>query len=254
MREDELSSIFLPGGLRVLFQPIFEADGEDIQIHALECLCRGPKGSAIERGDSLFRFVRALKQECAVDRHCILSALREAALLPRRVQMNLNVHAATIVQDPDLVKFITWSARAHAIETSRIVIEIIQHGPATDTPAFVRKLDELRGAGLRIALDDIGTGYSSLRSILEWRPDFFKIDRVLVAGAGEDRTRQAALRSIVALAKGFGARVIAEGVELGPEFAAVRDAGIHLVQGFLLAPPREGSSSLSHFEQVRVAS
>jgi EAL domain-containing protein (putative c-di-GMP-specific phosphodiesterase class I) len=254
INEETLGLIFEPGGLRVVFQPIFEAIGEDIRIHALECLCRGPKGSAIERADALFRYVRSVRQECAVDRHCILSAFREAALLPESTQMNINVHASTIAQDPDLVNFITWSARAHELDPARIVVEIVQHGPATDNRTFRRRIEELRAGGLQIALDDIGTGYSSYRTVMECRPDYFKIDRYLIAGVDSDPSRQAALRSIVELASGFGSRVIAEGVELGPEFTAVREAGINLVQGFLLAPPREGSSVNFDMSEMRAAS
>ena len=252
MNEQNLSLIFEPGGLRVLFQPIFEAVGENVRIHALEALCRGPKGTAIENADALFRYVRTMREECVVDRHCILSALSEASRLPQRTQMNINVHASTILGDCDLVNFINWSARAHEIDPARIVIEIVHQGPATDTRLFQRRIDELRTIGLKIALDDIGVGHASYRTVMDCRPDYFKIDRYLIGGVDRDHSRQAALRSIVALAEGFGSRVIAVGVEVGAEFTAVRAAGIDLVQGFLLAPPREGTGV--KFEEMRAAS
>jgi EAL domain-containing protein (putative c-di-GMP-specific phosphodiesterase class I) len=240
--QDDLSLIFEPGGLRVFFQPIFDTSGGAVRIDALECLCRGPKGSAVERSDALFRYVRTMKQESGVDRHCVLSAFQEAALLPRQVQMNINVHATTILNDSDLVNFISWSARAHEIETSRVVVEIVQHGPSTSEGRFRKRIEDLRGIGLRIALDDLGGGPLSYRTILDCSPDYLKVDRYLVAGADRDRSRRAALQSIAALAGGLGSRVIAEGVETGPELTAVREAGIDLIQGFLLAPPREGAA------------
>ena len=237
----DLNDILGHDGLRVLFQPIFEIVDDNIRIHSLECLSRGPRGSAIERADSLFRLVRSQRLESAIDRRCIETALGEAAMLPLSMPMHINIHASTIADDPELVSFIRWSARAHEIELARLVVDIVD-----DHPAYASKLrmglHGLRAAGIRLALDDIGSGHSSLQMILECRPDFYKIDRQLIAGIHRDPFRQALVRSFVVLAAEVGGRVVAEGVELGPELACVRNLGINLVQGFLLAAPKEGAT------------
>lgn len=245
----DLNDVFGPGGLRVLFQPIFEIVDDNIHIFALECLSRGPRGSVIEKADALFRFVRSQRQEAAIDRYCIENALREAAKLPHSVQMHINIHASTIASDEELVDFISWSARAHEIDLPRLVFEIID-----DTSSISWKLTEglraLRSAGMGLAVDGIGTGPSGRQMLVECKPDYFKIDRLFIEDIHRDQVRRAVVRSTVQLAAEVGGRLVAEGVEIGPELATIRGLGINLVQGFLLAPPREGSSfSANDLEQ-----
>ncbi len=217
---------------RAVFQPIFEASGGTMRIHALECVSHGN----------------------GVDYHGIVAAIREAAVLPSSTRMHIDVHASTVVSDPDLAQFITWSARAHEVQPSRIVIEIDPPAPATDNRSFQDRLEKLRAAGMRIAIDHVGIRCSNYTAFLDFRPDYLKVDRYLVSGVDRDRSRQAALRSIVTLAAGCGSRVIADGVDLGPELPAVRQAGIDLLQGFLLARPRQGSAIELEAEPVGVAS
>src|SRR6185369_8891608 len=104
--------------------------------------------------------------------------------------------------------------------------------------AFRNALAGLRDIGARIALDDVGLGHSNFLMILECRPEYFKIDRYFVHGARSDFYRQAVLGSVVHLAKPFGARVVAEGVEDEDDLAAVRAAGIDLVQGWMFGMPQ----------------
>ena len=236
-----LDDVLGPAGLRVLFQPIFEIVDDSIRMHSLECLSRGPRGSAFEKADALFRMIRERDLEADIDRRCIETALDEAVMFPHSMPMHINIHASTIADDLELVDFIAWSARAHEIDLQRIVIDIVDDHPAYAT-RLRRGLQSLREAGISLALDDIGSGHSSLQMILECRPDYFKIDRHLIAGINDDPFKQALVRSLVVLGNEVGARVVAEGVELGRELMTIRSLGINLVQGFLLAVPREGSS------------
>jgi EAL domain-containing protein (putative c-di-GMP-specific phosphodiesterase class I) len=95
----------------------------------------------------------------------------------------------------------------------------------------------LRERGLRVAVDDVGAGYASLRHVLELRPDIIKIDRSLVHGLADDNARRVAVTAFVALARDLGSTVIAEGVEDRSDYAAVRELGVHGAQGYLLGRP-----------------
>ena len=95
----------------------------------------------------------------------------------------------------------------------------------------------MREATIRIALDDIGTGQSNYRMILDAAPDCFKIDSYLVQTAHADYRRRSMLASIVQLARDLGSSVVAEGVEIAADLEVVMDLGISLIQGYIFSRP-----------------
>lgn len=232
-----LDRILDPGGLSVLFQPIFEVGKDGTRMHALECLLRGPKGTNMEAADVLFEYVRRKQEETLVDQACVAAAFEAAGTLPWKPDISVNVHASTLGRDRAFVSFIREAAKLHSIPTSRLIVEIVEHTPFWDGQSFHLALEQLRSMGVRIALDDIGIGQSNYRMIIECRPDYFKVDRYLVKDCHVNADRKAVLESISELAWKLDARVVAEGVETREDLQAVMDLGIDLVQGFLLSPP-----------------
>ena len=238
MREPcPLDSILEPGGLSVLFQPIFEVQEPGLRLHALECLSRGPKGTQLEPADALFQYVRSINAEARVDRECVAHALREAGQLRGVPTFSFNVHASTLDKDPDFPAFVGETAERHQIANSRLIVEIVEYSPSSSGRALIDALDTFRCMGMRIAVDDIGAGFSYFRKILDCRPDYFKLDRYFVNQAHEDDYRQALLEAVSGLARKCGARVVAEGVENFDELNIVKVSGIDLVQGYLFCPP-----------------
>lgn len=232
-----LDTLLEPGKLSVVFQPIFEVGSGQLTLHGLECLIRGPRGTNAERPGVLFEYIRRKRAESAIDRACIAAALAEATLLPVAVRLNLNVHASTLGRDLGFPGFLLDRAAEAGIPPGLLVVEIVEHAPPLDVPAFRRALAELREAGLTIALDDVGLGQSNYKMILDVRPDIYKLDRYLVAGAWNDPYRQVILDSLARMVRRLEARAVAEGVEDTHELVAVEAAGIDLVQGFLFARP-----------------
>jgi EAL domain-containing protein (putative c-di-GMP-specific phosphodiesterase class I) len=236
--EASLLDILLePGRLSVVFQPIFEVGVASPQLHALECLIRGPAGTNAERPAVLFEYVRRKRAEAAVDRACVATALAEAGRLPGRPRVSVNVHASTLGRDLGFPAYLLDQAAAAGIEGHRLVVEIVEHAPPLDVPSFRRALERLRAAGVSIALDDVGLGQSNYKMILDVRPDIYKLDRYLVAGAWSDPYRQVILDSLARMVRRLEARAVAEGVEDAHELVAVEAAGIDLVQGFFFARP-----------------
>jgi EAL domain-containing protein (putative c-di-GMP-specific phosphodiesterase class I) len=242
-----------PGGLRAHFQPIFERRGEALEIHSMECLMRGPKGSNLERADILFEYVRLKRAESLVDPACIATGLRQAALLPPGIRLALNVHASTLARDQSFPTFLADCASRNRILVSRLTVEIVEHSPAWDGPRFLKAIEELREMGVEIALDDVGLGQSNYRMILDCKPDYFKIDRYFVHGIRWDFFRQAIVQSVALLAKKFGARVVAEGIERQEDLDAVLNLGIDLLQGYLLgvAEPAPAGGTLHPVHSVQ---
>jgi len=232
-----LETLLEPGRLSVVFQPIFEVSSGRLKLYSLECLIRGPLGTNAERPAVLFEYVRRKGAEHVIDRACVAAALAEAALLPQAPSLNVNVHASTLARDVGFAPFLLERAAQASIDPSRLVVEIVEHAPPLDVPSFRRALQELREGGLTIALDDVGLGQSNYKMILDVRPDIYKLDRYLVAGAWGDPYRQVILDSLARMVRRLEARAVAEGVEDQSELVAVEASGIDLVQGFLLARP-----------------
>jgi|SRR5579864_5392845 len=238
MATEPLYSMLLrPGSLSVLFQPIVAAQ-DGLAVRFVEALTRGPRGTNLEAADVLFEYARRKGKAAELDRVCTRQALAAAAALPAGIGVSLNVHASTLDQDGDFAPFLAGLAAENRRPAADVVVEIVEHAPRWAGPKFYQALAALRREGMRVALDDIGSGNSTYRMMLDCNPEYFKIDRYLVNGCYADARRRAVLQSLCGLARTFGALVVAEGVETGEDLATVCSLGFDFAQGFLLAEPQ----------------
>jgi EAL domain-containing protein (putative c-di-GMP-specific phosphodiesterase class I) len=122
-------------------------------------------------------------------------------------------------------------------DPASLVVEITEHVAVEDYDALSRVLRRFRDAGLRLAVDDAGAGYASLRHILKLRPDYIKIDLSLVRDIHLDPARQALVASLVSFARTVDAVLVGEGVEQQAELDMLVTLGVRQMQGFLLCPP-----------------
>jgi EAL domain-containing protein (putative c-di-GMP-specific phosphodiesterase class I) len=144
--------------------------------------------------------------------------------------LSLNLSAEAILSDE-------FPALVAATDPRRLVVEITEHAAVEDYEALTRALCRPRAAGLRLAVDDAGAGYASLRHILKLRPDFIKIDLSLVRDIHLDPVRQALATSLVTFARSVDAVLVAEGVEQQAELDMLVGLGVRHMQGYLLCPP-----------------
>ena len=228
-----LEQILEPGGLTVHFQPVLEVHAMRPKPHYFEALIRGPQGTSVETPTILFEYARKKSKEAAVDRACVDAILDAVRNLPAEPTLGINVHASTLAMDAGFVEFLAAGLRGRGVSPRRLVVEVVEHAPPWDVVGFGAALESLRQLGVRIALDDVGLGHSNFMMILECRADYFKVDRHFVHGCCQDFHRRAVLASVVQLARPFGARVVAEGVEEPADLAALKRLGITLVQGYL---------------------
>jgi EAL domain-containing protein (putative c-di-GMP-specific phosphodiesterase class I) len=156
---------------------------------------------------------------------------------PLLEQLPPGLFLALNLTPPAVLALARRAQRRPEIDLSSIVVEVTEHR-AIDTYGEMRhELEQLRGRGLRLAVDDAGAGYASLRHVLELRPDLLKVDRSLIDGLAGDPARQAAVSSFVALARDLHALVVAEGVETNEDLDAARALGLDAAQGYLLGRP-----------------
>jgi EAL domain-containing protein (putative c-di-GMP-specific phosphodiesterase class I) len=113
-------------------------------------------------------------------------------------------------------------------------IEVTESAMIADPDSAIQLMRQLKSLGIKIALDDFGTGYSSLSYLHRFPLDSIKIDRSFIARIMEDDEM---VRTIIALGKGMGLHVIAEGVETAEQAAKLRDLGCEFAQGFYFSVP-----------------
>jgi len=232
-----LDSLLEPDGLTVVFQPVFSSIGGERRPFGYEALTRGPAGTNLERADVLFEYVRRKGREALVDRACVATALRQYTTFRGESMILLNVHAATIESDSGFTAFLAETCRETAVPTTSVILEVVEQQQSCDERRFLEHVRALRALGARVALDDVGMAYSSVRTMVEVRPDFFKVDAYFVRGSRQSAAVRTALWSIVRLAQDLGGSVVAEGIERIEDLDAAKEAGADLVQGYLLSRP-----------------
>ncbi|MGB3735155.1 MAG: EAL domain-containing protein [Ilumatobacter sp.] len=230
----EITSDIDKNRLRMVFQPII--DPIDEVILGVEALCR--VDGSHRRPDEWFADAASVGLGVEAEIAAIDAALTQLPDLPEPLYMSLNASPTTIA-DHRLSDTLARSS------PTRLVIEITEHSQIDDYPAFVADLDRLRSSGIRIAVDDVGAGFSSFSHVLELQPDVIKLDRFIVAGIDEDPSRQAIASAVVDLGRRVGSTVVAEGVETMSELSTTVTIGIGATQGYLLCRPTSLHEALS---------
>ncbi|MDQ0241423.1 sensor domain-containing phosphodiesterase [Arthrobacter bambusae] len=211
------------------FQPIYELTNG--KITGVEALARFP--SVEGKGpDHWFNEAGTVGLGGELEFAALESALEAAGKLPAEVYVALNLSPETCL-DPRLPGFLEQAA----LSDDRIVLELTEKLAVDEYAPLVAALAPLRRRGLRIAVDDAGSGFASMRHILRLRPDIIKLDRSLIAGIEDDQGQQALGAAMVEFAKQIGATIVAEGIETEAELSAVTQLGMHAGQGYFLGRP-----------------
>ena len=233
-----LESLLIPGALTPRYQPLVEIPPSGAAvIYGAECLIRGPAGTNLERADVLFEYVRRKSAEVLMDRACIRVSLQAAAALPPSLRLSLNVHALTLARDHGFPDYLAGEAVRAGIAPGRLTVEIVEHAPDRDLPDLRGALAAFRAAGIKIAIDDLGSGAANFRMLIDLAPDCLKIDRYFVTGVQADPRRRAVVRAVMMMAESLDAQVIGEGVETEAEADCLGELGVTLHQGYLYAKP-----------------
>jgi len=231
-----LGEVLEKRALSVVFQPILALADDAIVGH--EALMRGPAGSWLESPTALFAAAREAGCYEELSIVCIQETLRAFATHGSRGLLFLNM-SPRLVQRPgfDPVRARRF-LEALALCPASVVIELTEDFPAIDLRYLRDSLRLYRSMGFRVALDDLGEGYSTLRLWSELRPEYVKADKHFVRGIARDAVKRQFLRSIQHIALRCGSQVIAEGIEVAEDFRAARRLGIALAQGWFIGRPQ----------------
>lgn len=226
-RARRLRAILTSRRISTLYQPIM-----DLRVRrpiGYEALSRGPSGE-FESPDVLFRVAYEADLVLKLDAVCREQAVRAMSKLETDQLLFINMEPASIFS-PKLMASIPRR------RVPQVVFEITEHAAISDFQTFRQAAQIVAQSGFKLALDDVGSGYSGLRIISMIEPDFIKLDMELTRGAQDSRVKMELLKAIAGFCTDADIPMIVEGVETEEELATVTALGVHLVQGYLMGRP-----------------
>jgi EAL domain-containing protein (putative c-di-GMP-specific phosphodiesterase class I)/CheY-like chemotaxis protein len=217
-----------PRGLDIHLQPICSLrQGTVVGVEALSRFTPNPSLPP----DRWFADAEEVGLGTTLELLAVAKALAFLPSLPPSIYLTVNASPATASSEG-------FSMLIERCDAERVILEITEAAPIDDYELFRASLQRVRELGLRLAVDDAGAGFASLRHILNLVPDLIKLDRTLIAGIEGDRARQALAAGLISFADPLGASIVAEGVESEGQLAALRTLGVEQGQGYFLCRPQ----------------
>jgi EAL domain-containing protein (putative c-di-GMP-specific phosphodiesterase class I) len=224
---EHLHGLFLsPSLIDIAFQPIL--DLEDERPVGVEALARFSSG-----GISVPRRLQGARAAGFGTELEVLLARMALAKLPDLTPglfLSINVSPQTLVSP-------AFSACLGESDIARVVFEITEHTPFPEARVLAKQMARIRERGGRLALDDVGSGFTSIRHVLALAPELIKLDRTLVKLSGYEARHRAMVGALCSFADETGTAVVAEGVETRPQLETLRGLGVALGQGYLWGHP-----------------
>jgi blue light- and temperature-responsive anti-repressor len=213
------------------YQPI--VDTQVREVVSYEALLRGPGN------ESAYQILRQVPAATmfAFDLKARVKAIGLAMRLGISCNLNLNFLPRSLNSSAESILTTLEAAKRVNLPINRIVLEVVEGEIIDETSHFAELINEYRGLGLLLAIDDLGAGYSGLNLLADFQPDQVKLDMKLIRGIERHGPRQAIVRAINQICLDLGIDVVAEGVETELEYAWLASQGIHLYQGYLFAKP-----------------
>jgi len=228
---EQFKDVLVHRQIETLYQPIIDLKSGAVFAH--EALSRGPADSPFENPEMLFDYALKTDQVWSLEKICMqFSAERFVGKGPGMLFVNVETELIHALK-----------SRGHEVLQpllaiqSGVVLEITERAAIRDYDLFRESVRVLRDLGFRIAIDDAGSGYASLQSIAELRPQYLKISNYLVTGLHEDSIKRDVVEMLVRLAARIDAETVAEGIETEAEKAEVERLGVTYGQGYLLGRP-----------------
>jgi EAL domain-containing protein (putative c-di-GMP-specific phosphodiesterase class I) len=222
---DRLEPVIESGGPHIVYQPIV-ALSDGVRVGA-EALSRFPADWE-QPPDVVFGEATSIGIGAELELLAVRRAVRTLSEMTGYLSINFSPH---VILDPRCRELLD------ELPGDRIVLELSEHDPVEDYEVLSTALHPLRQKGMRLAIDDVGAGFSSLRHILLTTPDVIKLDRSIVAGVATDPVLRGLVHALVAFGHGAGATVVAEGIETSTDAGVLRDAGVDHGQGWYFARP-----------------
>jgi EAL domain-containing protein (putative c-di-GMP-specific phosphodiesterase class I) len=222
---DRLRPLMADGGPLVVLQPIVDL-GTGVRIGA-EALSRFPPAWG-RPPDECFAEAHSVGLGDELELQALATAADHLDLVPGYIAMNISP-ATLLTTEATLL--------LDRLPLDRVLLELSEHDQVADYDVLMAVLAPLRARGMRLAIDDVGAGFSSLRHIVLTAPDVIKLDRSMIDGVSSDPVLTTLVRSLVGFGHDCASQVVAEGVETEQDAAALRGLGVDFGQGWHFGRP-----------------
>ncbi len=222
--------------LSLQYQPQASIDGD---VFGFEALCRWQHpGLGFVPPDKFIPLAEQNGTIVEIGEWVLREACREAASWPRPLQISVNLSPIQF-RFADLARLIHTILIDTGLNPSRLELEITEGVLIRDANSALSTLRRLKALGVRVAMDDFGTGYASLASLQSFPFDKIKIDRSFITGISTSAKSEAIVRTVLGLGEALNVPVIAEGVETEVERLSLKKLGCVEIQGYLIGRPKE---------------
>jgi EAL domain-containing protein (putative c-di-GMP-specific phosphodiesterase class I) len=235
LHELELRQILSRRDLSTVFHPIVSL--QDFSAIGYEALTRGPAGTPYESPEALFACARQSKLSRELDRQCKLTAISSAGEKPTGARLFINTLPTTL-DDPEFLgdRAVALLGK-YGIEPEEVIWELTERHAIEDYESFASVMKAFTTLGYGVAIDDVGTGYSSIQTITHVRPRYLKVDRSLVTDIESNLLKQELVSSLLVLGKNINAQIVAEGIQTNQELKMLQAMGVPYGQGYLFGMP-----------------
>ena len=241
--------------LHMLYQPVMHFSSG--RVLGWEAFTRGPQGSTFHDPVSLFAFATELGELYKLERLCREQSIQQVGDLGKEQLLFLNVQSASLNDPAFSPSSLEELVLQQGMRPENVVFEFTERQTQSELAMLLRRLEHYRQSGFKVAVDDVGAGNSSLRSLSQIRPDFIKSDISLTGGIGSNPFKRVMVETLVLLSEKIGSLVIAEGVETEAEFHSLVSMGVQAGQGYHFAraafpkpSPEIGIPSPASFESA----
>ena len=236
MKHHNLVNMMTDGHFTSYIQPIVDMQSQ--HVFGYEFLLRPATGHPAFNPFELFSVAQQTGLHSFLDRAARISAIQTSALhLPLGVKRFVNFLPSSIYNPNYCLSHTFKAIEDNKLDPQDFVFEVVETERIEDIGHLKNIFSVYQKHGMKVALDDVGSGFATLEVLPKLAPDFVKIDRDLIDKCDSDETKQQQIIKIVKCSQSFGATVLAEGIERKEEWAFCKEHGIELAQGYLLGRP-----------------
>ncbi|WP_281975858.1 EAL domain-containing protein [Halobacillus litoralis] len=230
----ELAAIIHDGNFNAHLQPI--VDMKENRIFGYESLLRTE--NQIVAPGKLFEYAQRSGMQSMLDQKARRAAVKaKSDLLPPGQKIFINFLPSTIYVPEFCLQHTFQIVEEFNIDPSDVVFEVVETEKIKDVDHLKSILDTYKSSGMKVALDDVGAGYSTLEMLNLLQPDFLKIDRSYIQNCHTSPEKQAFLYKVMDRAKQIGIKVLAEGIETRDEWNWLHALGVNYGQGYFIGRP-----------------